>query len=119
MCNDCKATVLLSDVSEGAALNVWFLFLLALEYCNAPAESMQIKLKQKLLTNAQSKIVAVACRGVVIWTHPTLCVISLNSPLKHAACTLLGSHHTDIMAISVSIQTPPLPVGGLLTRQLL
>ena len=103
MCNDCKATVLLSDVFEDAALNVYFLLLLALEYCNAPAESVQIKSKPKLLTNAQSKIVAVACRGAVIWTHPTLCVMSLNVPLKHAACTLLGSHHADIMAISASI----------------
>ena len=111
--------VLLSDVSEGAALNVYFLLPLALEKCNAPAESAQIKSKPKLLTNAQSKIVAVACRGVVIWTHPTLCVISLNSPLKHAACTLLGSQHADIMVISVSTQTPLLPVGGLLTTQLL
>ncbi len=78
MCNDRKATVLLSDMSEDGVLNVSFLLLLALEYYNAPAENVQIKIKAKLLTNAQSKTVAVACRGAVIRTHPTSCVISLN-----------------------------------------
>lgn len=38
---------------------------------------------------------------------------SLDSPLKHAACTWLRGHHADIMAISVSMQTPPLPMGAL------